>query len=511
MGERNMMCSGQAIDLDPDQLPHYHLRSEPSVPFGSIPNFPHRNIHTMLPAAGNVSNFDIDFLQSSNENALFSRRVQFNAFQHNHLVNHHDVDISAAYNYYNPCMIPSGSRVMSLPIIQGPEDQLPNPINGGIVGVQMDAHRSNNHFTDSFGDSFKIKTMDGFVGSYQYRNGSVGSSSASYPLPEYRLDDIPSLVEVETYGSVRNGSGVSGADSVLMQNPSHWTQANHPVQAFQNASSPWLDQQFSTRGGGSTSTWNQTSPITYLHGGSANTVSSISPTTFLHRPPTHQGHPHHRLPQPLQGARVQNINAVPQIATSSQRFSINRNPHTGTEVGPRHVGPVLPTGLRIYRPHRRGHMPEATMRHHNLPSLRILPTDEVAMLEVSGYYEIGDPVDRHRDMRLDIDNMSYEELLALGERIGNVASGLSEETILTHLKTRIYISSSTPVNTKEAPCVDQESEFCVICQTDYENQEKIGTLDCGHAYHVDCVKKWLLEKNTCPICKSTGLTTDRED
>ncbi|XP_020249954.1 probable E3 ubiquitin-protein ligase RHG1A [Asparagus officinalis] len=27
--------------------------------------------------------------------------------------------------------------------------------------------------------------------------------------------------------------------------------------------------------------------------------------------------------------------------------------------------------------------------------------------------------DRHRDMRLDVDNMSYEELLALTERIGN--------------------------------------------------------------------------------------------
>ncbi|GMP65926.1 hypothetical protein CsSME_00026506 [Camellia sinensis var. sinensis] len=98
------------------------------------------------------------------------------------------------------------------------------------------------------------------------------------------------------------------------------------------------------------------------------------------------------------------------------------------------------------------------------------------------------------------------ELLALGERIGNVATGLSEKTISSHLKTRMYISSPT-LNLEEAASLDQETDFCVICQTDYKNKEKIGTLDCGHEYHVDCVKRWLLIKNTCPICKSAALTT----
>ncbi|GKB75550.1 hypothetical protein Tco_0942445, partial [Tanacetum coccineum] len=37
--------------------------------------------------------------------------------------------------------------------------------------------------------------------------------------------------------------------------------------------------------------------------------------------------------------------------------------------------------------------------------------------------------DRHKDMRLDIDNMSYKELLALEERIGYVNNGLTEENI----------------------------------------------------------------------------------
>ena len=52
----------------------------------------------------------------------------------------------------------------------------------------------------------------------------------------------------------------------------------------------------------------------------------------------------------------------------------------------------------------------------------------------------------------------FQELLALGERIGNVGTGLSEETISSRLKTRTYM------NLEEAACADQEIDFCVICQ-----------------------------------------------
>ncbi|EPS60273.1 zinc finger family protein, partial [Genlisea aurea] len=37
--------------------------------------------------------------------------------------------------------------------------------------------------------------------------------------------------------------------------------------------------------------------------------------------------------------------------------------------------------------------------------------------------------DQHRAMRLDIDNMTYEELLALGDRIGTVSTGLCDNSI----------------------------------------------------------------------------------
>ncbi|XVF36303.1 hypothetical protein REPUB_Repub19eG0046800 [Reevesia pubescens] len=122
--------------------------------------------------------------------------------------------------------------------------------------------------------------------------------------------------------------------------------------------------------------------------------------------------------------------------------------------------------------------------------------EDVMILDQSVFLGVADIHDRHRDMRLDVDNMSYEELLALEERIGNVNTGLNEETILNRLKRRKYSS---------APAAVLEAEPCCVCQEEYNNGEDLGTLECGHDFHADCIKRWLMHKNLCPICKTTGL------
>ncbi|XP_075511470.1 putative E3 ubiquitin-protein ligase RHG1A isoform X1 [Primulina tabacum] len=116
-----------------------------------------------------------------------------------------------------------------------------------------------------------------------------------------------------------------------------------------------------------------------------------------------------------------------------------------------------------------------------------------------GMADLHDQHDRHRDMRLDVDNMTYEELLALEERIGNVCTGLTEEVIISRLKDKNYVTSGA-----ENPA---ETEPCSICREEYSEGVNLGTLDCGHDFHKDCIKQWLLLKNLCPICKTTGLKT----
>ncbi|KAI3758919.1 hypothetical protein L6452_06492 [Arctium lappa] len=124
--------------------------------------------------------------------------------------------------------------------------------------------------------------------------------------------------------------------------------------------------------------------------------------------------------------------------------------------------------------------------------------EDVMILDPSLFSGMADIHDRHRDMRLDIDNMSYEELLALEERIGNVKTGLTEETISSCIKQKTY--ATVP-----------DAEPCCICQEEYKNGDDIGGLECGHDFHRSCIKKWLVHKNLCPVCKSaaTATTSDK--
>ncbi|KAJ4903770.1 RING/U-box superfamily protein [Raphanus sativus] len=132
------------------------------------------------------------------------------------------------------------------------------------------------------------------------------------------------------------------------------------------------------------------------------------------------------------------------------------------------------------------------------------PFDEVALnerfssqrfmgVDHQPHYGSRNMQDHHRDMRLDIDDMTYEDLLDLGERIGSVNTGLSNGAITSCLlETILY------------PTDDQRK--CAICLEEYKEGEELGELKgCGHDYHGGCIKKWLSLKNSCPICKSPAF------
>ncbi|KAH7537397.1 probable E3 ubiquitin-protein ligase ZFP1 isoform X2 [Ziziphus jujuba] len=126
-----------------------------------------------------------------------------------------------------------------------------------------------------------------------------------------------------------------------------------------------------------------------------------------------------------------------------------------------------------------------------------MSSEAFMMVDRSSFYGSRHLFDHYGDMRLDVDNMTYEELLALGERIGNVNTGLSEGMISNCLVEKT--SSSTDHDLEEASCP--------ICLEGYKSKDEVGTIkNCGHDYHVSCIKKWLLMKNACPICKAPALS-----
>lgn len=364
---------------------------------------------------------------------------------------------------------PPGARVVPVPMSPGLQNQLLVPTN---------------QVMDGFNGAFKGKIAGGFPVNFRYFYPAPGSSS--FVVPEYRgYDVIPVVMGPGNHRGPRNRpAGAIGLDhpGVQLMPLSHGAQP----QPLQVVPAPWLDPQFRGNAPG----------IPYMQGytnGYQVMTTNRNPVAFV-QPPVASHPPAPPMP-PLRGSP--NVGFNPHLASTSRMVPLQN----GVELVPRFVGPTPPVGVRVYQPRRQDLMVESTSRHRGFPAhLRVLPEDGVAMLDISNY---GHRVDHHRDMRLDIDHMSYEELLALGEQIGHAGSSLSDDFILGHLKTRTFTSS----HLEDGSSADQELNFCTICQMDYNDQEKIGMLDCSHEYHVDCIKKWLAVKNSCPVCKCTALGT----
>ena len=46
-----------------------------------------------------------------------------------------------------------------------------------------------------------------------------------------------------------------------------------------------------------------------------------------------------------------------------------------------------------------------------------------------------------------------------------------------------------------------EKPTCSVCITDLELGTKSLFLPCGHIFHGECIKPWLKDNNTCPVCR----------
>ncbi|XP_022894904.1 E3 ubiquitin ligase BIG BROTHER-related-like isoform X2 [Olea europaea var. sylvestris] len=104
-------------------------------------------------------------------------------------------------------------------------------------------------------------------------------------------------------------------------------------------------------------------------------------------------------------------------------------------------------------------------------------------------YNYGDQEIEEDDV--DPDELSYEELIALGESVGVESRGLSEAEINGHLHPFAWKSLQNSLT---------NIERCVICQVEFEGGEKLVALPCDHPYHSDCITQWLQINKICPIC-----------
>ncbi|KAM7463277.1 hypothetical protein LguiA_031398 [Lonicera macranthoides] len=98
---------------------------------------------------------------------------------------------------------------------------------------------------------------------------------------------------------------------------------------------------------------------------------------------------------------------------------------------------------------------------------------------------------------VDPDELSYEELIALGEVVGTESRGLSADNI----------AALPSVNYKKQSSQEGSSDPCVICRLDYEDGDTLTVLSCKHAYHCECINNWLRINKVCPVCSAEVSTS----
>ncbi|KAJ9565479.1 hypothetical protein OSB04_001445 [Centaurea solstitialis] len=132
--------------------------------------------------------------------------------------------------------------------------------------------------------------------------------------------------------------------------------------------------------------------------------------------------------------------------------------------------------------------------HQHPPSYAsYLPQEEQEAIYIDGieggYYSHDESID---DVDVNMDQIMNDSFQQASDHVA--LSGLTKKEISKRLRMAKYRQEG-----------EEESEICVVCQVEFEKEERVGVLQCKHRFHAECIKKWLLHKNLCPLCKTQGL------
>jgi hypothetical protein len=104
--------------------------------------------------------------------------------------------------------------------------------------------------------------------------------------------------------------------------------------------------------------------------------------------------------------------------------------------------------------------------------------------------------------------MSYDAMLRLGEEIGDVKQerwALVAQQHIDKIPTLMFHPSMA-----EGKEMNHTEVRCQVCQCEYEDQEELRRLPCGHCFHTECVDQWLKTQDTCCFCKKSILTEEED-
>ncbi|KAM3371094.1 hypothetical protein ACQJBY_018458 [Aegilops geniculata] len=483
-------ATAQATELRLHPYRTFGLDDEQPEPFPSLNAFEH--------PLGNFSLMPEDIDQRPGSSSLDSRRLackrkniegvrgQFSAgastsFSHRNDNAFHSVPSSS----FNPAPGPNVSSRNFLLAPSSIEEQLPNyGAAAGMSSVSYNHPSGGNNSSGNSQRSFRARTTTAQQSAFDELEAAmpvVSGINLQYQHPGNVVPGIPQTAH-RFAGHGASSSRAGSLDNIILGRE-EVTGRNLVAPGFPSAAPhAALDMRHLVP---DLSNWNSDNPGATIPG-NVSSVSRANASSTISRPAgsaslTHQNL-HRRHPRNLSEeiGRLSGALRGPQHPRLRSGFLLERQ-------GDGVWGVPLP--MRNTREGRR------LMEIRN--ALEMIQRGENVRFE-SIFYGGVEIHDRHRDMRLDIDNMSYEELLALEERIGNVSTGLTENDVMKLLKQRKFSSWRLS---------SVEYEPCCICQEEYVDGDDLGTLHCGHDFHASCIRQWLVVKNLCPICKSTALKT----
>ncbi|ETW04873.1 hypothetical protein, variant 2 [Aphanomyces invadans] len=102
------------------------------------------------------------------------------------------------------------------------------------------------------------------------------------------------------------------------------------------------------------------------------------------------------------------------------------------------------------------------------------------------------PYDHHGEF-LNPDAMSHDELVQLGERMGDVKKDRWRQ------RAAEVMSRLPSHRLQRAPAGG--SSMCIVCRDDFATNDHVLSLPCAHIFHYDCAQGWIRNNNSCPTCK----------
>ncbi|CAL4929177.1 unnamed protein product [Urochloa decumbens] len=102
---------------------------------------------------------------------------------------------------------------------------------------------------------------------------------------------------------------------------------------------------------------------------------------------------------------------------------------------------------------------------------------------------------------------SYEEEF---ERMSRLMHPYLTESHRSCKRARVAASSDAVLGLQEVRAGDAPVE-CAVCLQDFVAEDRLRAMPCSHAFHQDCIFRWLRVNRVCPLCRHELPTQEEQD